>query len=229
MARCRVLCVCCLCCALIGVAASAVPAAAETAAVWHKPVDGDLVRAFDPPQSHYGAGHLGVDFRTPPGTPVRAAGPGEVTFAGSIAGAVHVVVAHAGGLRTSYSYLTAASVRRGDAVRAGDVLGTSGGTGVNHDGQVLHFGLRSGDEYLDPMLLFGAVDLAARRAPRPDRGAVRVLGRPGTTGTARRAPRLRRGRRGCRRGRRRRGGRSRSRRRRDHGRTHPGGRSRASR
>ena len=73
---------------------------------------------------------------------------------------MHVVVAHAGGLRTSYSYLTAASVRRGDAVRAGDVLGTSGGTGVNHDGQVLHFGLRSGDEYLDPMLLFGAVDLA---------------------------------------------------------------------
>jgi hypothetical protein len=160
VARCRVLCVCCLCCALICVGAPAVAGAAETAAGWHKPVDGDLVRAFDPPQSHYGAGHLGADFRTPSGTPVRAAGPGEVTFAGSIAGAVHVVVAHAGRLRTSYSYLTAASVRRGDAVRTGAVLGTSGGTGVNHDGQVLHFGLRSGDEYLDPMLLFGAVDLA---------------------------------------------------------------------
>ena len=50
---------------------------------------------------------------------------------------------------------------RPDASAPATSLGTSGGTGTNHDGEVLHFGLRAGDEYLDPMLLFGAVDLAS--------------------------------------------------------------------
>ena len=146
---------------------------------------------FDPPRSRYGAGHLGVDFRTAPGTAVRAAGPGEVTFAGTIAGAVHVVVAHAGGLRTSYSYLTTASVRRGQTVRAGDVLGTSGGTGTNHDGQVLHFGLRVGRRVPRPDAALRAGRPRERRAPRADRGAVRLHGGARAAGIGRRPARLR--------------------------------------
>ncbi|HEX5096312.1 MAG TPA: peptidoglycan DD-metalloendopeptidase family protein, partial [Acidimicrobiia bacterium] len=132
--------------------------AAETA--WVKPVDGRVVRPFDPPKSRFGAGHLGVDFAAAPGTPVRSAGPGTVTFAGTVAGALHVVVAHAGGLRTSYSFLATTSVRRGQEVRAGAVVGTSGGTGTNHDGAVVHLGLRAGETYVDPMQLFTAVDLS---------------------------------------------------------------------
>ena len=56
-----------------------------------------------------------------PGTPVRAANAGEVTFAGNVAGSLHVVVAHAGGLRTSYSFLATIAVRRGQHVARGDV------------------------------------------------------------------------------------------------------------
>ena len=64
-----------------------------------------------------------------------------------------------GGLRTSYSFLATVTVHRGRGVAAGEVLGTAGGTGPNHAPGVVHFGLRAGDEYVDPMLLFGAVDL----------------------------------------------------------------------
>jgi triacylglycerol esterase/lipase EstA (alpha/beta hydrolase family) len=119
------------------------------------------VRPFDPPESRFGAGHLGVDLAAPPGTPVVAAGPGVVSFAGSVAGARHVVVAHADGLRTSYSFLTSVAVRRGESVRAGQVVGTTGGSGAGHLGDVLHVGLRRGDTYLDPMVLFGPPDLTA--------------------------------------------------------------------
>jgi hypothetical protein len=145
--------------AQFGPAALSAPAAATGG--WVRPVPGAVVRPFDPPASRFGAGHLGVDLAAPNGTPVVAAGPGVVSFAGTVAGTRHVVVAHAGDLRTSYSFLAAVAVRRGESVRAGDVVGTTGGTGSGHDGDVLHVGLRSGDTYLDPMLLLGPPDLTA--------------------------------------------------------------------
>ena len=135
-------------------------APAESAASWIRPVDGAVVRAFDPPRSRFGAGHLGVDIAAERDTPVRAAGPGVVVFAGRVAGARHVVVAHAAGLRTSYSFLASISVRRGQLLAAGDSVGTTGGTGDGDGGSVLHFGVRAGDAYIDPMGLFRPVDLS---------------------------------------------------------------------
>jgi murein DD-endopeptidase MepM/ murein hydrolase activator NlpD len=121
-----------------------------------------VVRPFSPPRTRYGAGHLGADLAAPPGTPVRAAGDGTVEFAGAVAGTRHVVVRHLGGLRTSYSFLRAIGVRRGQRVAGGEVVGVTGGTGRNHDGQVLHLGLRAGDRFVDPMQLFAVVDLSER-------------------------------------------------------------------
>ncbi len=118
---------------------------------------------FEEPASVYGPGHRGADLAAPPGTPVRAANDGVVSFAGSVAGTLHVTVAHAGGLRTSYSFLAEVSVREGQTVARGDVLGATGGTtdpsDGDHDGTVLHLGLRVGDRYVDPMQLFRPHDL----------------------------------------------------------------------
>jgi hypothetical protein len=53
------------------------------------------------------------------------------------------------------------------------VIGTTGGRGEQHDGSVLHVGVRVGDTYIDPMQLFGPPDLAAvvHLAPvGPERG-----------------------------------------------------------
>ncbi len=155
-------------CRLIGVVAVALascglgsaPAAAATVdSVWVRPVPGAVTRPFAAPRTRFGAGHLGADLDAPPASPVRAAGAGTVTFAGSVAGSLHVVVAHDGDLRTSYSFLASIGVRRGERVPAGAVVGTSGGTGTNHDHRVLHFGLRTGTTYVDPMVLFQPPDL----------------------------------------------------------------------
>jgi murein DD-endopeptidase MepM/ murein hydrolase activator NlpD len=141
--------------------ATLVPAAARADVGWVHPVDGPVVRPFEPPSTRYGPGHLGVDFRAAPGTAVQAAGPGRVVFAGAVGTTLHVVVLHSGNRRTSYSFLASAHARLGDVVEAGTIVGTTGGTGENHDGSVLHFALRIGATYVDPMQLFGPPDLGA--------------------------------------------------------------------
>ena len=154
--------------------------ASAGASVWTRPVRGPVVRPFEPPKSRFGPGHVGVDFRAAPGTPVHAVGPGTVVFAGTVAGSLHVVVRHPNGWRTSYSFLAQVRVHRGAEVGT-DVIGTTGGTGENHDGSVLHLGLRIGDQYVDPMQLFDVVDLttavhlapvAVARAPTERMGLV---------------------------------------------------------
>ena len=134
------------------------PVAAQ-AAEWIPPVDGVVVRTFVAPIAEYAAGHRGVDFAAAAGTPVRASNDGTVSFAGDVAGALHVVVAHEGGIRTSYSFLSSADVRAGQPVHRGQILGRAGGTGDGHGASVLHFGVRIGDRYVDPMLLFQPRDL----------------------------------------------------------------------
>jgi hypothetical protein len=146
--------------AVVGTARPAHAAAdADEAIGWLRPVQGPLAHPFEQPASVYGPGHRGADLTVAPGTQVRAANDGVVSFAGRVAGTLHVTVAHAGGLRTSYSFLATVEVRTGQSVRRGDVLGTTGGTGPDHDGTTLHLGLRAGERYLDPMQLFRPDDL----------------------------------------------------------------------
>lgn len=140
-------------------------AAAEPAPVTYQPpVDAPVVDTFRPPRSPYGAGNRGVDYGSVPGTPVRAAAPGVVAFAGQVGGTLHAVVLHADGVRSSYSFLRTIGVRRGQRLGPGEALGTSGGR--------LHFGARAGDAYLDPLVLLGASSGGKPRVflvPEPDR------------------------------------------------------------
>ncbi|XVV11535.1 murein hydrolase activator EnvC family protein [Actinoplanes sp. CA-131856] len=108
-----------------------------------------VVRRFDPPAQPWLAGHRGVDLSGSPGTPVSSAGPGTVVFAGELAGRGVVSIAHAGGLRTTYEPVSA-SVARGDVVAGGAVIGL---LEAGHAG--LHWGLRRGELYLDPLALLG--------------------------------------------------------------------------
>lgn len=121
------------------------------------PVDGPPrpVRRFDPPPRPWLAGHRGVDLAAPPGAVVRSAGPGTVLFAGPVAGRPVVTVGHAGGLRTTHEPVRPA-VRPGQPVTAGAPLGD---LLPGHPGcpavVCLHWGLRRGTEYLDPLALLG--------------------------------------------------------------------------
>jgi hypothetical protein len=131
-------------------AAVAEPAARGPApAIGHiPPVEAPVADAFRPPAGPYGAGNRGIEYRTEPGTAVRASAAGTVSFAGPVGGALHVTLAHADGVRTSYSFLATAEVVVGQRVTQGQALGTSGAR--------LHFGARIGDAYFDPAALFTA-------------------------------------------------------------------------
>jgi len=115
------------------------------------PVDGPVIAHFEPPPSPYEAGHRGIDFGAPEGSTVVASADGVVSFAGQVGGSLFVSVAH-GELRTTYSFLSAILVERDQVVVQGEPIALSG---FGHPDDVaaedhLHFGLRRGDEYLDP-------------------------------------------------------------------------------
>ncbi len=137
---------------------SLVPAAlAEPAAPYAAPVEAPVVDGYRPPATPYSAGNRGLDYATTPGQEVRAAADGEVTFAGRVGADTHVVVLHRDGIRTSYSFLASAGVRRGEQVGRGQVVGTAG--------PVLHFGARAGERYLDPSLLLAGVPVEVHLIP----------------------------------------------------------------
>lgn len=114
---------------------------------YRAPVDAPVLDPYREPASPYAAGNRGIDYGTASGDPVRAAGAGTVVFAGPVAGSLHVTILHPDGLRTSYSFLATVAVAVGAAVPGGAVVGVAGGP--------IHFGVRAGDDYLDPARVIG--------------------------------------------------------------------------
>ncbi len=118
------------------------------------PVDGPVTSNYGVRSVYNGvpAGyHLGVDFRADEGTPVVAAEHGVVTLAEPLPlGGQTVVVDHGGGVFTTYLHLSAIAVRAGQPVRAGDLLGRVGSTGLS-TGPHLHWGLRVHGVLVDPL------------------------------------------------------------------------------
>ena len=135
--------------------AAAAEPASPTVALWTAPLDGGLTvtRPYDPPPDPFGAGHRGVDLGSAPGAPVRAAGDGVVVFAGMVAGRPVVSLDHADGLRTTYEPV-APAVAAGQRVTRGSPIGTltAGHAGCPVEA-CLHWGLRRGEAYLDPLAL----------------------------------------------------------------------------
>ena len=143
-------------------AASALPRR-SVQGVW--PLDGPatVVRGFRPPALRWTAGHRGVDLAASSGAPVRSAAAGTVRFAGQIAGRGVVVVDH-GSVRTTYEPVIS-EVRVGREVSAGQVIGRIG-AGSHCAVTCLHWGLRRGADYLDPLQLLSG----------DHRGGVRLVG-----------------------------------------------------
>ncbi len=106
-------------------------------------------RTLDP---HFGTVTLqrGIDIRSPQGTPVRAVWPGRVVHAGWFKGYGNlIIVDHGDGIFSLAAHLDALEKAVGDAVAAGDEVGTVGDTG-SLKGPYLYFELRDGQKPLDP-------------------------------------------------------------------------------
>ena len=132
------------------------PSAASGSGGWQWPLEGHEVdRAFDLPDSPYGAGNRGVDLRGSVSEAVRSVAPGVVSYVGTI-NHVRIVVVNHGTERSTYQPV-AASVRVGDAVTAGQPIGTLLLAGSHCPGAAcLHLGRKVGDAYLDPLALMSA-------------------------------------------------------------------------
>lgn len=119
--------------------------------------------------SNYGwrwkRGHHGVDIRLRTGDPVHAAFGGTVRVASRMGGYGNcVVIRHPNGLETLYGHLSKISVKHGQQVTAGEVIGLGGSTG-NSTGPHLHFECRFLYQTFDPewILDFEHYTLRTRR------------------------------------------------------------------
>jgi murein DD-endopeptidase MepM/ murein hydrolase activator NlpD len=98
----------------------------------------------------YSRMHRGVDFRAAHGTPIVAATDGRVTLAGWNGGYGRTVrINHAGGLTTLYAHMSRMTVKNGDQVRRGQVIGYVGSTGLS-TGPHLHYELYRNGQHVNP-------------------------------------------------------------------------------
>ncbi len=140
---------------------------------------GPVIRAFDPPETPFGAGHRGIDIAVPVGTVVVAPEAGVVTFAGRVGGELFVTLDHGEGLTSTYSWVSVTLVRTGDVVARGAPIAQSG---TGHPGSSLphlHLGVRLDGAYLDPLEFLGPASVSdfIRLAPlTSERGGAAMSG-----------------------------------------------------
>jgi len=139
------------------------------------PVSGPITQLFGENPEIYKkwgyAGHNGIDYGIPNGTPVGAAVAGTVAAVSFENGGYgnYVKLSHTDGGKpyfTYYAHLASATVSPGQKVKAGTIVGLSNNTGAS-TGPHLHFGVKIDGQnpaykgYVDPLPFFntgGEVD-----------------------------------------------------------------------
>jgi len=113
------------------------------------PVKGRVIQGFGPKSG--GGQNDGINVAVPEGTPIKAAEDGVVAYAGSeLKGYGNLVlVRHSNGFVTAYAHASELNVKKGEAIKRGQVIGKAGQTG-NVASPQLHFEVRKGATPVDP-------------------------------------------------------------------------------
>jgi len=115
--------------------------------IW--PVQGRLTSSFG---FRKGRRHDGIDISAPRGTPIHAAGSGEVAFSSRLRGYGNLIlVKHSDNLFTVYAHNSRNLKKKGEKVKKGDVIARVGTTG-RASGPHLHFEVRKGSKSRNPLL-----------------------------------------------------------------------------
>ena len=124
-----------------------------------KPVaDGIVTSGFGwrtHPLLHVSELHSGVDWAAPPGTPIFAAGNGDIEEIGEKGGyGKYVRIRHANGYETAYGHMTAFArgLDIGSHVRQGQIIGFVGSSGLS-TGTHVHFEIIINDRFVNPMTI----------------------------------------------------------------------------
>lgn len=126
----------------------------QQAAALGRPVAGRVTSGFGTrhhPILGFARRHRGVDFAARWGQPIIAVADGRVVRSGWAGGyGRQVRLVHAGGLATSYSHMSRTAVASGSHVRAGQVIGYVGSSGLS-TGAHLHYEVHRGGVAVDPL------------------------------------------------------------------------------
>lgn len=101
------------------------------------------------------AAHQGIDYTVNEGSRVFATADGTVkdVITRQTSSGTTVVISHGNGYETSYSHLSKTNVRKGQAVRRGDIIAQSGNTGLSLAPH-LHYEIRFNGMRIDPIHYF---------------------------------------------------------------------------
>lgn len=144
-------------------------------------------------------GHKGIDYEGSKNDPILAAAPGKADVLSLNELGTTVRIQHSNGMYTFYAHLEAATVRSGEQVQRGQIIGRMGNTGGKSTGVHLHFALshtsttaghtdpepflRGGANYLTPVAS-DATQEAAGNSPAPSGNSVTGAARGGEDSSA---------------------------------------------
>jgi murein DD-endopeptidase MepM/ murein hydrolase activator NlpD len=121
---------------------------------FNKPVRGRLTSRFGyrrDPFTRKRAFHRGIDLANSVGSRVYAAQEGKVIYTGTRYGyGTTVIIEHRFGYKTLYGHLASFSVKRGQRVRSGQLIGTIGDSG-RATGPHVHFEIWHKNRIIDPL------------------------------------------------------------------------------
>ena len=114
-----------------------------------KPADGLISRIYDSETKHFGIDIVNIE-----GTPIFATADGQVVFSGfSNDFGNSIILDHQNGYLSHYYHNQENFFKRGDSVKAGDVIAKLGNTGMS-TGPHLHFEIWKDGVAIDPLLYF---------------------------------------------------------------------------
>ncbi|MBV9527979.1 M23 family metallopeptidase, partial [Sphingomonas sp.] len=121
------------------------------------------------PILHYVRFHAGLDIGASWGSPIVAAGDGRIVAAGWAGGyGREVQIAHAGGITSLYGHMSEIVAAPGSFVRAGQLIGYVGSSGLS-TGPHVHFEVRQNGAPVNPL----SVHFAS--APTSDPGLINAV------------------------------------------------------
>ncbi len=110
-----------------------------------------VLRAFDPPARPWLSGHRGVDLEAAhDGAPLISPAGGTVSYVGTVVDRPVITIDHGNGLRSSFEPV-ASALAAGSAVAKGDVLGQVQAGHCGPAPPCLHWGVRRGEDYVNPL------------------------------------------------------------------------------